>query len=324
MKIILLGSSPAMMLHALVLSQRYDNIEIHETRKVIGGSWKTSDFFDLKNIETGTHIFAPWKNNIIYKDSLKILKNKLGLKLFKVKPIPERIINKNIKKSELKKIKYYYVKGGANQIIKKIKYLINQRNIKIFTNSKINNIKFGNQTKLFTNKKEFFADQIYFPYYCNFKKNFLTFKKKVSVHLILEIKNLKKFPKIFSYIQSCQFSRFIDRASILSKNILLKNRLLFCVRLSDEGKKKYKKNSAQLTKLIIRDMLIYLNFKKNLNKFKIKFKYFKYETAYRNKEDLKKFKNFIIKNNLKLVDTNEFMIYLGKNLKSLKKLDNYV
>lgn len=328
MKIILLGSSPAMMLHALVLSQKYDNIEIHEARKAIGGSWKTSDFFDLKNIETGTHIFAPWKNNVIYKESLKILKNKLGLKLFKVKPIPERIINKNIKKSELKKIEYYYIKGGANQIIKNIKYLINQKNIRIFTNSKINNIKLGNQKKLYTDKKEFFADQIYFPYYCNFekkflKKNNLNLEKKVSVHFILEFKNLNKFSKIFSYVQSSNFSRFIDRASILSKNILLKNRLLFCVRLSDKGKKIYKKNSSQLTKLIIRDILNYLNLNKDIKKFNFKYKYFEYETAYRNKEDLKKFKNFILKNNLKLVDTNEFMIYLGKNLTSLKKLNNY-
>jgi len=38
MKIILLGSSPAMMLQALVLSQKYEDIEIHESKKEIGGS----------------------------------------------------------------------------------------------------------------------------------------------------------------------------------------------------------------------------------------------------------------------------------------------
>ena len=33
MKIILIGSSPAMMLQALVLSRKYNNIEIHEKKK---------------------------------------------------------------------------------------------------------------------------------------------------------------------------------------------------------------------------------------------------------------------------------------------------
>ena len=329
MKIVLIGSSPAMLLHALVLSLKHNNIEIHEAKKVIGGSWKTSDFFDLKNIETGTHIFAPWKDATIYSESLKILKNKLGLRLFKVTPNPTRIINKNIKKDDLKKINYHYVKGGAYQIIKNIKYLISKRNIKIFTNSEISNIKIGNKIKLYTDKKEFFADQVYFPYYCKFKKFFLkknnfTMRKRTSIHFVLELKNLKKLPKPFSYEQSSQFSKLIDRASVLSRNILLKKRLLFCVRLSLEGKKKYKKDSNQLTKLIINDLLNYFKLKKKTKEVKIKHKYFEYETAYRNKVDLKKLKNFIIKNKLKLVDTNEFMIYIGKNLASLKKLNNYV
>ena len=36
MKIILIGSSPAMMLQALVLSRKYNNIEIHEKKKSWG------------------------------------------------------------------------------------------------------------------------------------------------------------------------------------------------------------------------------------------------------------------------------------------------
>ena len=74
MKIILIGSSPAMMLQALVLSRKYNNIEIHEKKKEAGGSWKTSNFYNLKSVETGTHILAPWKNNRIFKESLSILK----------------------------------------------------------------------------------------------------------------------------------------------------------------------------------------------------------------------------------------------------------
>ena len=132
---------------------------------------------------------------------------------------------------------------------------------------------------MYTDKKEFFADQIYFPYYCNFKKNFLkknnlTSKKKKSVHFILEFKNIRKFSKYFSYVQCSRFSRFIDRASTLSKNILIKNSLLFCVRISAEGMRLYKKNSSQLTKLIIRDILNYLNLNKDIKKFNFKYKYF--------------------------------------------------
>ena len=82
MKIALIGSSPAMLLQALLLSKKFRNIEIHEKNKKLGGSWKTSTFYNLKSIETGTHILAPWKNKVIYDESLKILKNKLGLKLF--------------------------------------------------------------------------------------------------------------------------------------------------------------------------------------------------------------------------------------------------
>ena len=37
MKIILIGSSPAMMLQALVLSRKYNNIEISRKKKEAGG-----------------------------------------------------------------------------------------------------------------------------------------------------------------------------------------------------------------------------------------------------------------------------------------------
>ena len=51
MKIILLGSSPVMMLQALILSQKYKDIEIHEAKNEIGGSWKPSSFNNLKKLK---------------------------------------------------------------------------------------------------------------------------------------------------------------------------------------------------------------------------------------------------------------------------------
>lgn len=329
MKIILLGSSPSIMLQALILSQKYHDIEIHESKKKIGGSWKTSSFFKLKNVETGTHILAPWKNYLTYNESLNILKKKLGCKLFAVKPSPERIINKNINKSELKKIKYYYVKGGAFYLLKNIINLINKQNIKIYTNSKIKNIKFKNKKKiLYTNKKIIYADQIYFPYYSNFDKNFikknnLSFKKKLSIHMILEFDNLKKFFKRFSYIQNSHFSKWVDRVSILDNKILLSDNLLYCMRVSEYGKKIYKSKPAYLAKMITYDLSKFLNFNPDNEKIKFKYRYYEYETAYRSKNDLQNFKKFITQKKLKLVDTSEFMKYIGKNISKLKKLKNY-
>jgi hypothetical protein len=328
MKIVLLGSSPAIMLQALMLSNKYNDIELHEGKKVIGGSWKTSNFYNIKNVETGTHIFAPWKNNLIYKNSLKILKDKLGLQLYALNPSPEKITNNAIKKSELNKIKYYYVKGGANKIVKNIEFLLKKKKIKIFTNSTIKKIEFLEKKKLIhTNKKKILADQIYLPHYCNFEKNFLkkndiTLEKRKSTHLLLEFKFLKKLPKNFSYIQHPKFSNLVDRISKLSKNILSKNRMLICCRLTNKSKKNYKKNSHKLAKNISIELLKYLNFK-NKKKFQIKYKYFDYETAYRNKKNLNKLKKFIKKNNLELVDTSGFIKYISKNLPSLNKLNNY-
>ena len=330
MKIILLGSSPAMMLQAIMLSQKYNDIEIHEGKKVIGGSWKTSNFFNIENIETGTHILAPWKNKLTYEKSLNILKKKLGLELYLLKPDPEKISNKNLKKNDLIKIKYFYIKGGTFKIIKNLKLLLKKKKIKILTNSKIKKIYFNEKRKLiYTNKKTFFADKIYLPYYCDFdriflKKNNLNLEKKNSIHLILEFQNQRKFKKKFSYIQHPTISNFIDRTCELSENILLKKKLLFCSRLSDIGKKKYKINPFKLAKLIAEDLFKYLNNENNKSKkLNFNYNYYEYETSYRNKENLKKLKKFVNKNNLNLVDTSQFMKYIGRNLKKLKKLENY-
>lgn len=329
MKISLIGTSPAMLLQTLLLAQKYRNIEIHERNTGLGGSWKTSNFYDLKSIETGTHILAPWKNKTTYNESLKILQKKLGLKLFLHKPNPERIINKNIKKKELKKIKYYYVKGGAKKILENMYYLIKKKGIQINYNSKIKEIKFGKKNKLITSKSTFDTDQIYLPYYCDFNQNFLkknnlNIDKRLSVHLVIEFLNCKKFPREFSYVQCSNFCKWIDRASLLSEDILLKKKKLYCLRLSNEGKIFYKKNPATLAKSISNDLFNYLNYNEYQNKFKINYKYFEYETSYRDKSDKKKFKKFVLKKKLKIVDTTELMKYIGRNLKNLKKLNNYV
>ena len=141
--------------------------------------------------------------------------------------------------------------------------------------------------------------------------------------MILEFDNLKKLFKRFSYIQNSHFSKWVDRVSILDNKILLSDNLLYCMRVSEHGKKIYKSKPAYLAKMITYDLSKFLNFNPDNEKIKFKYRYYEYETAYRSKNDLQNFKKFITQKKLKLVDTSEFMKYIGKNISKLKKLKNY-
>ena len=48
------------------LNRCINRLEIHEKGNSVGGSWKTTSFQVIKSVETGSHIFAPWKNIDIY------------------------------------------------------------------------------------------------------------------------------------------------------------------------------------------------------------------------------------------------------------------
>ena len=206
MKIILIGTSPVMLLQALILSQKHKDIEIHEKKNFIGGSWKTSNFYRIKNIETGTHILAPWKSSKLYNKSISFLKKRLNLKLNKLTPSPVRIINKNISKKELNKIKYYYIKGGSHQILKNIYKKLRKNKVKIFFGSYIKKIaisKIDKKKIVFLNKKKIYASKVYLPYFIDIKNNF-KLKKKIfntkseirnSFHVVIEILNKQFFYK---------------------------------------------------------------------------------------------------------------------------------
>jgi hypothetical protein len=100
MKIVIVGSSPVMLLKAILLRQshKYANIQIHEKSYFAGGSWKTANFSNKKLIETGSHIFAPYKNCYLYNQYLNILKKKFKLKTYFLKTKLLNIINYNINK----------------------------------------------------------------------------------------------------------------------------------------------------------------------------------------------------------------------------------
>tara|TARA_B110000211_G_scaffold228514_1_gene284861 strand:+ start:18565 stop:19542 length:978 start_codon:yes stop_codon:yes gene_type:complete len=325
MKIILVGTSPAMLLEALLLSQKYSNIEIHEKNNRIGGAWKTTNFFKTPHVETGSHIFAPWKNNYIYNQCLKILRKKLNLKTYFLNPQPENIINNNISKNEIKKIRYFYIKGGAEKILNELLKKITEKKIKIIFNSKIDKITlFKDRKKIFTSKKIFLADQVYLPYYCklniNNKKNNNNYLARRSIHILLEFLGNLKFKKNISYIQKVGFSKLFDRISNLQNIISGTKKIIFCLRLNKNGKNQLKRNRQNLIKILKSDLCRYLEPKSKKKNFKIKYKLYNYETSYRENSQLKLLKKFIKKNKCELVDTREFIIYISKNIRRLQIL----
>ena len=183
MKIILIGTSPAMLMQALLLSNKYKDIQIHEKSHRIGGSWFASKFYSTKKIETSTHIYAPWKSSNLYRRSLKILERILNIKLIKTIPKPVRIINKNISKKELKKITHFHVKKGATHIVSILEKLLKKKKIEIIYNSYIRKIKLlnNNKKKLFTgNNKIIYADKVYLPCFIDLKDFFYIRGKKFS------------------------------------------------------------------------------------------------------------------------------------------------
>ncbi len=319
MKIILIGSSPVMLLEAILLAKKYNDIEIHEKSSTVGGSWKTTSFYGKKCIETGSHIFAPWKNRSLYEQSHNILKSKFKLKTYYLKPQPSNIVNHNINKKEKLKIRYFYIKGGAQEILNSLYKIIKKTKIKILFNSYIRKITLEkNKKKIYSNKKVFYADHVYLPHYCklNFNQK-KTYQRRKSIHLLLEYLNLKKINNKISYVQKVNFSKLFDRVSYLSNMLNFKNNI-FCLRLSKIGKRKLKEKKSELIKAVSFDLINFLNKELSNKKFKIRYKLHYYETNFREKEELKLLTNFTKKNKCKLVNTSELIKYISQNLNRLK------
>ena len=319
-KILLIGTSPVMLMEAILLSKKYRNIEIHEKGNSMGGSWKTTNFFEIKNVETGSHIFAPWRNRFIYKQCQNIIKKKFKLRTYFLKPAPSNIENHNLKKKEELKIKYFYVKGGIEEILQFLKKKIKNLKIKVILNSNIKKISLKkNIKKIYSNKGIIYADEVYLPHYCKLNfNNKKTFERRKSIHVLLEILNKKKIQKEISYVQKVNFSKIFDRLCNLSNIYNLKNNI-YCLRLSRVGKEKLKKYKKNLIKELSIDLIKFLNNKYD-NNLKIRYKLHYYETSYREKKNLILFKKFIKKNKCRLVNTGELIKYMSQNLKRLKSI----
>ena len=184
---------------------------------------------------------------------------------------------------------------------------------------KIKNIK--------TNRGSFLAHQIYIPYYCklnlkNSKKN-TSYTIKKSIHVVIKFPKNIKFNKKVSYIQKVKFSKLFDRLSNLSSVLNIKNNM-FCLRLSEDAKKNYLKDKKVLIRKIKDDLINFLDIISTEKKFsKIKYKFFNYETSYRNQYQLYKLYKFTKNYGIELVDTSEFIKYMSKNIKRLNTLKNF-
>ena len=95
----------------------------------------------------------------------------------------------------------------------------------------------------------------------------------------------------------------------------------FCLRLCENFKSKFYKNQKIIVKKIKEDLLNFLQPSiKNKKRLQFYYKVFRYETNYRNINQLKKLKLFSLKNKVNLVDTSELIKYMSKNINRLKKL----
>ena len=326
MKIILIGTSPAMLIEAILLRKQFKNaqIEIHDKNDTPGGSWRTFNFFNNSTLETGSHIFAPVKNKDLYNQCLFILKKKFKIKTYFLKIRPLNIINQNISKYELNKIKYFYIKGGSGTLLKSLLKIVKKKGIKVFHKSLIQKISSNKKTKkIKTSKGSFTVDQIYIPYYCKLnldnsrRKNSYTIKE--SIHVLIKFKQTIKFDRKVSYIQKVKFSKLFDRLSNLSP-IFDTKKNIFCLRLSEKAKKIYLKEKKFLIKKIENDLINFLKVKFVKKIPEIKYKFFNYKTSYRNQYQLNRLNNFAKKHRIELVDTSEFIKYMSKNIKRLNAL----
>ena len=170
-KILLIGTSPAMLLEAILLSKKYRNIEIHEKSSSMGGSWKTRNFLKLKTLKLEA-IFLLLGETDLYIISAKIFKKKFKLRTYFLKPAPSNIVNHNLGKKEESKIRYFYVKDGIEEILKFLKKKIKKFKIKVIFNSNIKKISLKkNIKKIYSNKGITYADEVYLPQYCKLDFN---------------------------------------------------------------------------------------------------------------------------------------------------------
>ena len=278
MKIAIIGTTPIMVIKALLLSKLHD-VTVFEGSNKFGGAWS---FNKYKNVE------YPEKTNIIVPDNKTeekyIIKMKKYLNSkFKIQIKKNKKKYHNITLYKPKKVYIYDIKKLFTLLKKSKKILIR----KLFVKS----LKIVNQ-KVKINSNYVF-DKVYIPYYINLDKVHVNGKKFHFPFKKIENKHLhfitKKFAEEFFYWEN--YNKYLDRAQLLK----YKNYYFFSAR--------------------IRKIFKHLSVRKifKISKFKIKvnkvynLRLISYNHHFRDKAQILNLKNIEKFKEIKLIDTSQFV-----------------
>ena len=279
MKIAIIGTTPIIVIKALLLSKFHD-VTVFEGSSKFGGAWS---FNKYKGIE------YPEKTNIIVPDNKSEEKY-----IFKIKKYLNSKFNIKIKKNKKRyhNITLYKPKKVFIFDIKKLFIFLRTSKKIIVKKLFVKSLKIQNQ-KVKINSKYIF-DKVYIPYfinldkvYINSKKFYFPFKKIENKHLHFITK--KKFTEEFYYWEN--YNKYLDRAQLLKYG----GYYFFSARI----RKIFKHLSARTI------------FK--LSKFKIKenkvinLRLISYSHYFRDKSQIKDLKNIEKSKEIKLIDTRQFV-----------------
>jgi DNA-binding cell septation regulator SpoVG len=279
MKIAIIGTSPIMLIRALILSSQH-NVKIFDPSKIIGGAWGMMKLEKKLNIPRQTNAIVPTS----LKEEKKIIKiNKFLKKNFYIKI--KKFDNFQFKQNYKPKNIFSYDLSSLYQKVKKEIPIINK---------KINKILIKNDD--FYLRKEKF-DQVFISYFnsinhieYNKKKILIDYQLFKSKHVGCLLK--KKMSKKLVY------NEFTDK--VFDRYLINGKKNYFVGRISREYKDKNFKNLMNDTNIN------FLN-KKNISK-KV---FFYYKNFKRNEQQIKTLVE--IKNkNLKIIDTKQFATSLTK------------
>ena len=277
MKIAIIGTTPIMIIHALLQSKKHD-VTIFERSNKLGGAWAYGFYKNIVFSEK-TNVVVP--TNIIQEKYIPKMINFLKKK-FKI----------NIKKN----LKFY--KHFSRYKPKNIFHFRFDKLFKTLKNSKIK-IKHSwvksfivNKKKVLINGSEF--DKIYLPYYCGIKsakidkkKYYFPYTKNINCHLQIIVK--RKFMNEIYF--SKHFDPTFDRVQFLKK----KKYFFFTGRVN----KKYKKHSKKQILKVSR-----LNFE---SRDLLRMQLIKYTYFYRKTNQIKKLLKLKNCESVKIVDTRQFV-----------------
>jgi len=237
-KIIIIGSSPYLLIEALYNTKKGYFVEIIEEKPHLGGNWYLHNYGSYIS-EGACHILSPPDNKVydflkenlgikmevqtpqpkkyLYKKSIKILtpyNDKLlisVLKLFKKIVFQPKINNqKSAHKFFEKPNKFQYPAGGSVELISKLNTLLKKNKVKIMFNKKVTTINLiekkilcqnGNRTESHSFDKVICGFGLTANEIIDSFNNKITLKflKKRARHILIETKNIKKVD--FSYLR---------------------------------------------------------------------------------------------------------------------------